>query len=134
MVLPVLVWGHNVLVVADAHYEDPRLARIYDPLDPDRSDLDAYLALVDELGVRSVLDVGCGTGSFACVARKVSALIDGVSSPSLDGRDVGILAPALQIPDVVQKTSRIGEIARCPSVDRLLFEVAGAAETNGVEH
>jgi SAM-dependent methyltransferase len=36
-------------------------------LGPDRSDLDIYSALVDEVGARSVLDVGCGTGSFACL-------------------------------------------------------------------
>jgi ubiquinone/menaquinone biosynthesis C-methylase UbiE len=53
--------------VADAHYEDPRLVRVYDPLDPDRSDLDVYAALVEELGARSVLDIGCGTGTFACL-------------------------------------------------------------------
>jgi SAM-dependent methyltransferase len=52
--------------VADAIFEDPRLAQVYDPLDPDRSDLDAYVGLVDELGARSVLDIGCGTGTFAC--------------------------------------------------------------------
>jgi SAM-dependent methyltransferase len=52
--------------VPDARYEDPRLARIYDPLDGDRSDLDVYDALVDEFGARIVLDVGCGTGTFAC--------------------------------------------------------------------
>ena len=51
--------------VADALFEHRRLARAYDPLDPDRSDLDAYAALADELGARSVLDVGCGTGTFA---------------------------------------------------------------------
>ena len=54
-------------VVADARFDDPRLARVYDALDPDRSDLDVYMALVDELGVRSVLDIGCGTGTFACM-------------------------------------------------------------------
>jgi SAM-dependent methyltransferase len=51
--------------VADAIFEHPRLAAIYDELDPDRSDLDAYLAIADELGARRVLDVGCGTGTFA---------------------------------------------------------------------
>jgi SAM-dependent methyltransferase len=51
--------------VPDNEYDDPRLAAIYDPLDPDRSDLDAYLAILTELGARSVLDVGCGTGTFA---------------------------------------------------------------------
>ncbi|MEZ0449285.1 class I SAM-dependent methyltransferase [Cellulomonas sp. ICMP 17802] len=51
--------------MADDGFEVPRLAELYDVLDPDRSDLDAYLAIADELGARSVLDVGCGTGVFA---------------------------------------------------------------------
>jgi SAM-dependent methyltransferase len=53
--------------MTDAIFEDPRLARVYDPLDPDRSDLDVYVDVVDELGARSVLDIGCGTGTFACM-------------------------------------------------------------------
>jgi SAM-dependent methyltransferase len=44
-----------------------RIAELSDPFDPDRSDLDPYLALVDEFGATSVLDVGCGTGTFACL-------------------------------------------------------------------
>jgi SAM-dependent methyltransferase len=51
----------------DPIFADPRLARIYDPLDADRSDLDLYLDIVEEFGARSVLDVGCGTGTFACL-------------------------------------------------------------------
>lgn len=50
----------------DPIFADPRLAAVYDPLDPDRRDLDAYAAIVAELGARSVLDIGCGTGTFAC--------------------------------------------------------------------
>jgi SAM-dependent methyltransferase len=50
----------------DRLFAEPRLAEIYDALEADRADLDAYAALVDELGARSVLDVGCGTGTFAC--------------------------------------------------------------------
>jgi SAM-dependent methyltransferase len=53
--------------VADAHFEVPRLAEIYDPLDPDRRDLDAYAAMAAEFGARTVLDIGCGTGTFACL-------------------------------------------------------------------
>lgn len=49
----------------DPIFEHPRLAAIYDELDPDRSDLDAYLAIAAEFGATSVLDVGCGTGTFA---------------------------------------------------------------------
>jgi SAM-dependent methyltransferase len=56
--------------VADTHFEHPRLAAIYDALDPDRSDLDAYASLVDEFGARTVLDVGCGTGTFACLLAR----------------------------------------------------------------
>ncbi|HEX3090038.1 MAG TPA: class I SAM-dependent methyltransferase [Ilumatobacteraceae bacterium] len=51
----------------DAIFDDPRLAAVYDPLDPDRRDLDVYDQLVTELGATSVLDVGCGTGTFACM-------------------------------------------------------------------
>jgi SAM-dependent methyltransferase len=53
--------------LADSLFEDRRLAELYDPLDPDRSDLDAYLTLADELDARSVLDVGCATGTLACL-------------------------------------------------------------------
>jgi SAM-dependent methyltransferase len=51
--------------VPDAIFEHPRLAAIYDALDADRSDLDVYADVAGELGARRVLDVGCGTGTFA---------------------------------------------------------------------
>lgn len=51
--------------MADDLFEHPRLAATYDALDPDRSDLEVYASIVTELGVRCVLDVGCGTGTFA---------------------------------------------------------------------
>ena len=52
--------------MVDPIFTNWRLAQIYDPLDPDRADLDAYVAMVDQFGARSVLDIGCGTGTFAC--------------------------------------------------------------------
>ncbi|MEY7977014.1 class I SAM-dependent methyltransferase [Streptomyces pilosus] len=51
--------------MADDGFDHPRLAALYDPLDPDRSDLDAYLRTARESGARRVLDIGCGTGVFA---------------------------------------------------------------------
>ena len=46
--------------MADALFEEPRLARVYDPLDPDRGDLVVNAAIAEEFGARSVLDIGCG--------------------------------------------------------------------------
>lgn len=54
-------------LLPDPIFADPRLARLYDPLDADRSDLNLYMDIVEEFGARSVLDVGCGTGAFACL-------------------------------------------------------------------
>ncbi|MFF3485397.1 class I SAM-dependent methyltransferase [Streptomyces sp. NPDC002701] len=51
--------------MADECFGHPRLAAIYDPLDPDRSDLDAYVRMAEEVEARRVLDIGCGTGVFA---------------------------------------------------------------------
>lgn len=49
----------------DRLFAVPELARLYDPLDPDRRDLEHYVRILAELGATSVLDVGCGTGTFA---------------------------------------------------------------------
>lgn len=46
-------------------FDDPRIAGVYDTFDSDRSDLDAYVGIVAELGASSVLDLGCGTGTLA---------------------------------------------------------------------
>jgi 2-polyprenyl-3-methyl-5-hydroxy-6-metoxy-1,4-benzoquinol methylase len=37
---------------------------------PPSSDLDAYAAMVEEFGVRSILDLGCGTGTLACLLAR----------------------------------------------------------------
>ncbi len=50
----------------DRAFNVHRLARLYDPLDPDRTDLEVYAGMAEELEADSLLDVGCGTGTFAC--------------------------------------------------------------------
>lgn len=56
----------TVTVVPDAAFEDPRLVGVYDALEADRSDLQVHLAIAEQLGARTVLDVGCGTAPSPC--------------------------------------------------------------------
>jgi SAM-dependent methyltransferase len=72
--------------MADPIFENRRLAAIYDALEADRGDLDAYVAIVDEFSSRSVLDIGCGTGTFACLLAHRGIPVIGVdpASASLD--------------------------------------------------
>ena len=51
----------------DPIFADARLVAHYDAIEGARPDLVHYVDLVDELGARSVLDVGCGTGTFVCL-------------------------------------------------------------------
>jgi SAM-dependent methyltransferase len=76
----------------EAIFAHPRLARIYDPLDPDRGDLDAYAAMAAEFGARSVLDVGCGTGTLACLLARRGLAVTGVD-PALASLEVARAKP-----------------------------------------
>jgi ubiquinone/menaquinone biosynthesis C-methylase UbiE len=49
----------------DPAFADPRLASLYDVLDGDRRDLDAYVAVAEEVAATRIVDIGCGTGSLA---------------------------------------------------------------------
>ncbi|MEU9383383.1 class I SAM-dependent methyltransferase [Streptomyces sp. NPDC048279] len=78
--------------MADECFGHPRLAAIYDPLDPDRSDLDAYLRMAEEFGVRQVLDIGCGTGVFALLLAGRGIEVVGVD-PAAASVDVARAKP-----------------------------------------
>lgn len=94
----------------DQIFADPRLAAIYDDIDGDRVDLDHYEAIVDELGARVVLDIGCGTGVLACrLARR------GVTMIGLDPAHAS-LAVARTKPGADRITWLPGDLTMLPSV------------------
>ncbi|MFD4257981.1 class I SAM-dependent methyltransferase [Streptomyces sp. NPDC058534] len=64
--------------MADECFRHPRLAAVYDALDTDRGDLDAYVRMADEFGARRVLDIGCGTGVFALLLAERGTEVVGV--------------------------------------------------------
>ncbi|GAA3166713.1 class I SAM-dependent methyltransferase [Streptomyces virens] len=78
--------------MADECFAHPRLAAVYDPLDPDRSDLDAYLRMAEEFGARRVLDIGCGTGVFALLLAGRGVEVVGVD-PARASLDVARAKP-----------------------------------------
>lgn len=73
--------------MADECFRHPRLATVYDLLDPHRADLAPYLRMAEESGVRRVLDLGCGTGVFALMLAERGFEAVGVD-PALASLDV----------------------------------------------
>jgi len=71
----------------DAIFAEPRLAAIYDALEPERPDLEAYLGMVAEFGAARVLDVGCGTGTLALLMAGRGVEVVGVD-PALASLEV----------------------------------------------
>ena len=78
--------------MVDEGFRHPRLAAVYDALDPDRSDLDAYLRMADGFAAHRVLDIGCGTGVFALLLADRGVEVVGVD-PARASIDVARAKP-----------------------------------------
>lgn len=110
--------------MVDAIFGDGRLAQIYDYVDDDRSDLDVYVEILDELGATSVLDIGCGTGSFASLLARRGKSVIGVdpAAASLEvasgkagaGNVQWVLGDASDLPpmqvDLVTMTGNVAQV------------------------
>lgn len=92
--------GGSVPSVVDAQFADARLAVLYDVFDGPRDDLNAYARIVRELGASSVLDVGCGTGSFSLLAAAMGLAVTGVD-------------PAEASVDVARRKAGASEVEWC---------------------
>jgi SAM-dependent methyltransferase len=81
--------------VPDPIFADPRLAALYDIVDDDRSDLDVYVAIIEELKASTVLDVGCGTGTLACMLAQRGFEVVGLD-PAAASLDVARRKPGAE--------------------------------------
>ncbi len=114
----------TIRFVPDRIFANERLAAIYDDVDGNRCDLNYYEAIVDDLGARSVLDIGCGTGTLGCrlAARGVTvlgvdpaeaSLVVARAKPGAD-RVTWLLGDATMLPpmavDVVTMTGNVAQV------------------------
>lgn len=60
------------------NFDNPISAAIYDTAEGSREDLDHYAAIVEELGARAVIDIGCGTGVLAILLAGRGYAVTGV--------------------------------------------------------
>jgi SAM-dependent methyltransferase len=105
--------------MADEIFEDPRLAALYDAFEAPRDDLDEYVAIVEKLGARRVLDIGCGTGTFALLIAQRGLDVIGVD-PARASLDV-----ARAKPDAGRVRWIDGDATALPSVSVDLVTMTG---------
>nr|WP_306238244.1 MULTISPECIES: class I SAM-dependent methyltransferase [unclassified Ornithinimicrobium] len=102
-------------------------AAIYDLAEGSREDLDHYATIVEDLGARSVIDVGCGTGVLAILLAGRGCAVTGVD-PAGAMLDVARAKPGAEqvrwvhgtaedLRTLVPDASAIGEQQPGPPVD-----------------
>lgn len=89
---PPASFGHGVAVNP---FDNPRIAASYDAFDGDRGDLDVYAAMAVDFGARRILDIGCGTGTFAILLARLGVEVVGVD-PALAMIEVAQAKPGAE--------------------------------------
>lgn len=101
-------------------FHDQQLAEIFEAIgESDRGDLDPYVAIAEELHARTIIDLGSGTGVFACrlagLGMSVTGIEPGPASMNLARRQPGA--------DRVQWI--LGDAAAMPECDADLITMTG---------
>lgn len=86
------------------------MAATYDVFEAPRDDLDAYEQIVAEAGAERVLDIGCGTGEFACRLARQGLDVFGVDPA---GASIEI---ARSKPDASGVTWFVGTASESPAI------------------
>src|ERR1051325_3543336 len=113
--------------MADENFRPPRRAAVYDVLDSDRSDLEVYLAIAEKLEARTVLDIGCGTGTFALLLADRGYEVTGVD-PARASLDVARNKPGAERVRWID-----GDATQLPPMQVDLATMTGNAAQAGVD-
>lgn len=125
---------------------DARLVELYDDDNHDGPDHDFYRQVADEIGARSVLDVGCGTGILTATFVRPGRAVVGIdpsrnmlayAANRLDGRAVRwIPGDSRDIPDerfdYAVMTGNVAQHIPDSDWERTLADINGALRDGGV--
>ncbi|TDK28113.1 class I SAM-dependent methyltransferase [Arthrobacter crusticola] len=98
---------------------DPRLVRLYDADNPGGPDHDFFRSLADEVGARTIVDLGCGTGLLTVALAAPARTVTGID-PS-----ASMLALARSRPGAERVTWRVGDSAAIGAAQADLVVMSG---------
>ena len=125
---------------------DPRLVELYDLDNPDGPDHDYFRALADQLGARTIVDLGCGTGLLTVTLARPGRRVFGVDPDATmvsfarrragggdvewvhgDSRAIGAVDA-----DLVVMSGNVAQAIMGEAWTRTVFDVRRALRTGGM--